>query len=94
MGQIVEPSFENSTLANLSKAFEATWKVLLTQNRPPDPDAKDDLRRAVSGKLLELAANGVTDPMELQNRVLESLGESGPTGAERTLSERLKHRNW
>ena len=73
MGAIIEQSFENSTLANLSKAFEATWEVLHTGNPPRDAEAEDDLRLAVSGKLLQLAANGVTDPKELQNRVLESL---------------------
>jgi len=94
MGLIIEPSFENSTLANLSKAFEAIWKVLRARNPPRDAAAEDDLRLAVSGKLLELAANGVTDPKELENRVLESLDVTGPSAAEKTLSERLRLRNW
>ena len=38
-------------------------------------------RHAVSGKLLELAADGVTDPEELRNRVLESLGVSNRAAA-------------
>jgi hypothetical protein len=92
MGTIIEQSFENSTLANLSKASEATWEVLHTRNPPRDADAEDDLRLAVSGKLLELAANGVTDPKELQDRVLESLNRNGPTGAKKTLIERLRIR--
>jgi hypothetical protein len=93
MGSIIEQSFENSTLANLSKAFEATWKVLHTRNPPCDADAEVDLRLALSGKLLELAANGVTDPKELQNRVLQSLDGNGPTGARKTLAERLRFRS-
>lgn len=69
----IEQSYETSALANLSKAFEATWKVLHARDSSRDADAEDDLRLAVSGKLLELAAHGLTDPEELRDRVLESL---------------------
>jgi len=93
MGSINEQSFETSTLANLSKAFEATWEVLQAREYSRDLEAEDELRHAVSGKLLQLAAGGVTDPKELQNRVLESLDGNGPTGAKKTLSERLRFRS-
>ena len=69
----IEQSYETSALANLSKAFEATWEVLHARDSSRDADAEDDLRLAVSGKLLELAADGLTDPEELRDRVLESL---------------------
>ena len=69
----IEQSYETSALANLSKAFEATWEVLHARHSSRDADAEDDLRLAVSGKLLELAADGLTDPEELRDRVLESL---------------------
>jgi hypothetical protein len=73
MGSIVEQSYKTSTLANLSKAFEATWEVLKARHSLNEVDAEDDLRLAVGGRLLELAADGVTDPEELRNRALESL---------------------
>ena len=92
MGATIEQSFKNSTLANLSKAFEATWEVLQASDTPHGLEAQDELRHAVSGKLLELAAVGVTDPKELQSRVLESLTASSPTGAKKTLAERLRFR--
>jgi hypothetical protein len=92
MGSINEQSFETSILANLSKAFEATWEILQARDSSHDLEAEDELRHSVSGKLLELAANGVTDPKELQNRVLESLDGKGPTGAKKTLVERLRLR--
>lgn len=83
-----EQSYEESALANLSKAFEATWEVLHPESSH-DFEAEDKLRHAVSGKLLELAADGVMDPKELQTRVLESLDANGPSRVKRTLLERL-----
>jgi hypothetical protein len=83
MGSINEQSFETSTLANLSKAFEATWEVLQARDSSHDLEAAEELRLAVSGRLLELAADGVTDPVELQNRVLETLdSKDGSTDAQ------------
>lgn len=93
MGSINEPSFETSTLANLSKAFEATWEILQAHDCSHNVEAEYELRHAVSGKILELAAGGVTDPKELQKGVLESLDGNGPTGAKKTLSERLRFRS-
>ena len=70
MGSNIEQSYEASPLANLSKAFEATWEVLHARDSSPNAGAEDDLRLAVAGKLLELAADGLTDPEELRDRVL------------------------
>jgi len=81
MGSNIKQSYETSMLANLSKAFEATWEVLRARDSSRDVNAEDDLRLAVSGKLLELAAEGVTDPEELRNRALESLSVSDRAAA-------------
>jgi hypothetical protein len=61
------------TLEALTQAFDATW--LLVQARDPFRDFERDweLKTAVSQKLTTLAADGVTDPIELREWVLESL---------------------
>ena len=92
MGTTNERSYEESGLANLSRAFEATWEILQAQDSD-DLEAQDELRHAVSGKLLELAADGVTDPKELQDRVLESLNRRSASGAKKTFITRLGLRN-
>ena len=84
MGSTTEQSYETSTLANLSKAFETTWEILQARDPSHNLEAEDELRHAVSGRLLELAADGVTDPKELRNRVLETLdSKNGPSGKRR-----------
>ena len=89
-----EQPYEASTLANLSKAFEATWEVLQVESAPDNLEAQNELRQAVSGKILERAANGVTDPQELRNQVLKSLDQTVPAAPKKTLVERLWYRNW
>ena len=89
-----EQPYEASTLANLSKAFEATWEVLQVENASDTLEAQNELRQAVSGKILELAANGVTDPQELRNQVLKSLDRNVPAAPKKTIVERLWYRNW
>jgi hypothetical protein len=92
MGASIEQSFANSTLANLSQAFEATWEVLLASDASYALEAQEELRHAVSGKLLQLAADGMTDRKELQRQVLESLNAGGQPGAKESLAERLRFR--
>jgi hypothetical protein len=93
MGASFEQSFENSTLANLSQAFEATWEVLLASDASYAAlEAQEELRHEVSAKLLQLAADGLTDPKELQRQVLESLNVGGQPDATKSLTERLRFR--
>ncbi len=65
--------YSPKTLEALIQAFDATW--LLVQARDPFRDFERDweLKTAVSQKLTTLAADGVTDPIELREWVLESL---------------------
>jgi hypothetical protein len=65
--------YSPKTLEALTQAFDATW--LLVQARDPFRDFERDweLKTAVSQKLTTLAADGVTDPIELREWVLESL---------------------
>ena len=89
-----EQSYEDSTLAKLSNAFESTWDALQADELPDGFEEQEELRRFVSEKLLALAAAGVTDPQKLRKQVLESLGKNGPAETGRTLSDRLRLGIW
>ena len=57
----------------LKEAFEATWVVLQARDPFRDFDRDFELRAALNRKLKTLVADGVTDPIELREWVLESL---------------------
>lgn len=65
--------YDPKALEALGQAFDATWVVL--QARDPFRDFLRDteLQDALSQKLMELAADGVTDPIELREWALEGL---------------------
>jgi hypothetical protein len=61
------------TLAVMDQAFAAIWNVLKA-DAPFSDYAKDgELRIAVGQKLLNLVADGVTDPGRLRQLTVESL---------------------
>ncbi len=57
----------------LDQAFDATWAVLRTRDPFRDLERDEELRTVLSQKLTALAADGVTDPIELREWALESL---------------------
>src|SRR6476620_9684165 len=59
-------------IEGFEEAFNATWAVI--QANDPDRDLKYDCERmtALSQKLAELSADGITDPAELQRLALEA----------------------
>jgi len=61
--------YDPKTLEALGQAFDATWVVLQTRDFERDLD----LKTALSLKLTALAADGVTDAVELREWALESL---------------------
>jgi hypothetical protein len=63
--------YDPKTLAVMDQAFAAIWATL---RRPIRDYASDsELRIAVGQKLLNLVADGVTDPIELRQLTVESL---------------------
>jgi hypothetical protein len=60
-------------LETLGQAFDTAW--VAQQTREPLHDFKSDseFRHALNPKLTALAEDGVTDPVELLERALESL---------------------
>lgn len=57
----------------LTQAFDATWVVLQTRDPFRDFERDLELKTALSQKLTTLAADGVTDPIELRDWALEGL---------------------
>ena len=57
----------------LREAFEATWVVVQARAPFRDLESDFDLRAAVRQKLVALAKDGVTDPIELREWALEGL---------------------
>ena len=61
--------YDPKTLAAMDQAFAAVWRML----RADDPFRDTALRIAIGKKLLNLVADGVTDPLRLRNLTVESL---------------------
>ncbi len=57
----------------MEKAFQAIWQVLRTDDPFRDYAVDSELRIAIGHKLMELVANGVTDPVRLGYLTLKSL---------------------
>jgi hypothetical protein len=58
---------------NLAQAFESIWLVMRAHEPLLDEDRAKELGIEISRKLVELAADGVTDPAQLRRLTLESL---------------------
>jgi len=65
--------YDPETLDALREAFDATWVVLQARDPFRDFERIYELRTALSQKLVALAADGVTDPIELREWALEGL---------------------
>jgi hypothetical protein len=64
--------YDPAMLATVEQAFDSTWVVLQTRYPFRDFERDSELKTALSQKLLTLAAEGVTDPVELREWALES----------------------
>jgi hypothetical protein len=65
-------------LAAIERAFDATWPVIRAHEAGNDKARIAELSMMLSHKLVELAANGVTDPQELRRLALEAFILDGP----------------
>jgi hypothetical protein len=61
------------TLAVMDQAFAAIWNVLRADDPFRDYTKDGELRIAVGHKLLNLVADGVTDPRRLRQLTVESI---------------------
>ena len=68
------PNFDDPKLLTaLAQAFESTWLVMRAHEPLLDADRAKELGSEIRLKLVELAADGVTDPAQLRRLTLESL---------------------
>ena len=67
------PFDDPKLLTALAQAFESTWLAMQAHEPPLDADRATELSVEISRKLVELAADGVTDPAQLRRLTLESL---------------------
>ena len=65
--------YDPKTLAVMDKAFAAIWSVLRTDDPFRDYAKDSELRLTIGKKLMELVANGVTEPVRLGYLTLKSL---------------------
>ena len=65
--------YDPALRSTVERAFDVTWTVL--QARDPFRDLSEDneLKTALNRKLMGLATDGVTDPIELREWALEGL---------------------
>ena len=60
-------------LASIERAFDATWPVIRAREAGANKARMAELSMALSHKLIELASECITDPMELRRLALEAL---------------------
>ena len=61
------------TLAAMDQAFAAVWHMLRADDPFRGYASDTELRIAIGKKLLNLVADGVTDPLRLRNFTMQSL---------------------
>jgi hypothetical protein len=64
--------YDPKTLAVMDQAFAAIWNVLRADDPFRDYDHDSELRFAIGQKLMDLVADGVTDPVRLRKLTVES----------------------
>ena len=69
--------YDPKTLAVTDQAFAAIWHVLRTDDPFRDYASDSELRIAIGHKLMDLVADGVTDPIRLRQVTVESLSLRG-----------------
>jgi hypothetical protein len=65
--------YDPKTLAVMDQAFVPVWHIPRADDRCRDYSSDTDLRISIGKKLLNLVADGVTDPHRLRDLTVESL---------------------
>jgi hypothetical protein len=74
------PSWSDPVVfAAIERAFDATWPVIRAHEAGNSKARIAELSMMLSHKLVELAADGVTDPQELRRLALETFPPTTPS---------------
>ena len=65
--------YDPKTLAAMDQAFAAVWRMLRADDPFRDYANDSELRIAIGHKLMDLVADGVSDPFRLRNLTVQSL---------------------
>jgi hypothetical protein len=65
-------------LAAIERAFDSAWSVIRAHEAGANKARMTELSMALSHRLIELAADGVTDPQELRRLALETFPLTPP----------------
>ena len=65
--------YDPALRSTVERVFDVTWTVLQARDPFRDLDQDYELKTALSRKLMGLATDGVTDPIELREWALEGL---------------------
>jgi hypothetical protein len=65
--------YDEAKLSVLEQAFRDVWRTLSMNDAIRAGKKDDDLRMAIVRRLMDLVAEGITDPQELRKRTLISL---------------------
>ena len=65
--------YDPALLTAIEQALKSTWTVLQARDPFRDFERDYEVKTALSNKLISLAGEGVTDPIELREWALESL---------------------
>jgi hypothetical protein len=65
--------YDPKTLAAMDHAFAGVWRMLRADDPFRDYARDSELRIAIGKKLLNLVADGVTDPLRLRNLTVQGL---------------------
>ena len=65
--------YEPRTLAAMDQAFAGVWRMLRADDPFRDHARDSELRIAIGKNLLNLVADGVTDPLRLRNLTVQGL---------------------
>ena len=70
--------YDPQTLVVMDQAFAAIWNVLRKDDPFRDYARDSELRFVIGHKLMDLVADGVTDPIRLRELTVESISFRAP----------------